>query len=157
MRKVRLPPGPVVVDVLGPLLTDEDRSRIRHPAAGAVILFARNYENPEQLAQLTADIEREREPALPVCVDHEGGRVQRFRQGFSAIPPMRTLGRLWDRDRDAARAAATSIGYVIASELGAHGLDFSFTPVLDLDYGGNCAVGRRAADVHSTPGGPLAV
>src|SRR5947209_15664122 len=127
MRKVRLPPGPVVVDVLGTALTDEDRNRIRHPAAGAVILFARNYENPEQLAALTADIERQREPALPVCVDHEGGRVQRFREGFTLIPPMRSLGKLWDPDRELARASATAIGYLIASELAAHGVDFSFT------------------------------
>jgi len=139
----------VVVDVLGATLTDEDRQRIRHPAAGAVILFARNYENPEQLAQLTADIERQREPALPVCVDHEGGRVQRFREGFTAIPPMRALGKLWDRDRDAAKEAATSIGYVIAAELGAHGVDFSFSPVLDLDYGGSSVIGDRA--LHFDP------
>jgi len=149
VRKVKLPPGPVVVDVLGAALTDEDRSRLRHPAAGAVILFARNYENPEQLAALTADIERLREPALPVCVDHEGGRVQRFRDGFTAIPPMRTLGKLWDRDRDAAREAATSIGYIIAAELGAHGVDFSFAPVLDLDYGGSSVIGDRA--LHFDP------
>ena len=108
-----------MVDVLGPLLTEEDCARIRHPAAGAVILFARNYENPEQLAKLTADIERQREPALPVCVDHEGGRVQRFRDGFTPIPPMRTLGKLWDRDRAAAKEAASSVGYIIAAELGA--------------------------------------
>ena len=133
MRKIRLLPGPVVVDVLGTALTDEDIARIRHPAAGAVILFKRNYESPEQLAALTADIERQREPALPVCVDHEGGRVQRFREGFTPIPPMRALGKLWDRDRDAAKEAASSIGYIIAAELGAHGLDFSFAPVLDLD------------------------
>jgi beta-N-acetylhexosaminidase len=145
----------VVVDVLGPVLTDEDRSRIRHPAAGAVILFARNYENPEQLAQLTADIERQREPALPVCVDHEGGRVQRFREGFTAIPPMRALGKLWDRDRDAAREAATSIGYIVASELGAHGVDFSFAPVLDLDYGGSSVIGDRALHFDPTAVGAL--
>ncbi len=95
----------MVVDVLGPALTEDDLARIRHPAAGAVILFARNYENPEQLAALTADIERQREPALPVCVDHEGGRVQRFKAGFTAIPSMRTLGRQWDRDRRRPRSA----------------------------------------------------
>ena len=145
----------MVVDVLGPVLTDEDRERIRHPAAGAVILFARNYENPEQLAQLTADIERQREPALPVCVDHEGGRVQRFREGFTAIPPMRTLGKLWDRDRDVAREAATSIGYIVASELGAHGVDFSFAPVLDLDYGGSSVIGDRALHFDPTAVGAL--
>ena len=149
MRKVKLPPGPVVVDVLGPVLSDEDRERIRHPAAGAVILFARNYENPEQLALLTDEIERLREPSLPVCVDHEGGRVQRFREGFTAIPPMRTLGKLWDRDRDLAKEAASSIGYIIASELGAHGVDFSFAPVLDLDYGGSSVIGDRA--LHFDP------
>jgi beta-N-acetylhexosaminidase len=145
----------VVVDVLGPVLTDEDRERIRHPAAGAVILFARNYENPEQLAALTADIERLREPALPVCVDHEGGRVQRFREGFTAIPPMRALGRLWDRDRDLAKEAASSIGYIIAAELGAHGVDFSFAPVLDLDYGGSSVIGDRALHFDPTAVGAL--
>jgi beta-N-acetylhexosaminidase len=145
----------VVVDVLGTTLTDEDRERIRHPAAGAVILFARNYQNPEQLAQLTAEIARQREPALPVCVDHEGGRVQRFRDGFSAIPPMRALGKLWDRDRDAAREAATAIGYIIASELGAHGVDFSFSPVLDLDYGGSSVIGDRALHFDPTAVGAL--
>ena len=155
MRKVRLPPGPVVVDVVGTALTDEDVARIRHPAAGAVILFKRNYENPEQLAALTADIERQREPALPVCVDHEGGRVQRFREGFTLIPPMRALGRLWDRDREAAREAATSVGYVIAAELGAHGVDFSFAPVLDLDYGGSSVIGDRALHFDPTAVGAL--
>jgi len=139
----------VVADVVGPVLNDEDRERLRHPAAGAVILFARNYENPEQLKSLVEDIERQREPALPVCVDHEGGRVQRFREGFTAIPPMRELGRLWDRDRDLARQAARSAAYVIAAELGAHGIDFSFAPVLDLDYGSSSVIGDRA--LHFDP------
>ena len=145
----------MVVDVLGTMLTDEDRARIRHPASGAVILFARNYESPDQLAALTADIDRQREPALPVCVDHEGGRVQRFREGFTAIPPMRALGKLWDRDRDAAKEAATSIGYIIAAELGAHGVDFSFAPVLDLDYGGSSVIGDRALHFDPTAVGAL--
>jgi beta-N-acetylhexosaminidase len=144
-----------VVDVLGPSITDDDLARIRHPAAGAVILFARNYESPEQLAALTADIERQREPSLPVCVDHEGGRVQRFKQGFTAIPPMRTLGRQWDRDRQKGRELATSIGYIIASELGAHGVDFSFAPVLDLDYGGSSVIGDRALHFDPTAVGAL--
>ena len=155
MRKVRLPPGPAVVDVLGTVLTDEDRGRIRHPAAGAVILFARNYENSEQLRLLCEDIERQREPALPICVDHEGGRVQRFREGFTAIPAMRELGRLWDRDREKGRAAAQAIGYVIGAELGAHGVDFSFTPVLDLDYGGSSVIGDRALHFDPTAVGAL--
>jgi len=141
--------------VLGPALTDADVARIRHPAAGAVILFARNYQNPEQLAQFTAGIERQREPALPICVDHEGGRVQRFSEGFTAIPPMRALGKLWDRDRDFGRDAASAIGYVIASELGAHGVDFSFAPVLDLDYGGSSVIGDRALHFDPTAVGAL--
>jgi len=125
-------------------------ARIRHPAAGAVILFARNYDNPLQLIALTSEIEKAREPALPICVDHEGGRVQRFRDGFTAIPPMRTLGRFWDRDRPLGRELATSVGYVIGAELGAHGVDFTFAPVLDLDYGGSSVIGDRA--LHFDPG-----
>jgi beta-N-acetylhexosaminidase len=149
MRKVRLPPGPAVIDVLGPALTDEDRERLRHPAAGAVILFSRNYESPEQLAVLVQEIQRLREPELLVCVDHEGGRVQRFREGFTAIPPMRELGRLWDRDRDAARRTARAAAYISGAELGALGIDFSFAPVLDLDYGPSSVIGDRA--LHFAP------
>ena len=139
----------MVADVVGPVLSDEDRERLRHPATGAVILFARNYESPEQLNLLVEEIQKLREPALLVCVDHEGGRVQRFREGFTAIPPMRELGRLWDRDRDLARQAARGAAYVVAAELGAHGLDFSFAPVLDLDYGASSAIGDRA--LHFDP------
>jgi beta-N-acetylhexosaminidase len=139
----------VVLDVQGGAVTDDERERLRHPAVGAVILFTRNYENPEQLRALTEDIERLREPALPICVDHEGGRVQRFRDGFTAIPPMRELGRRWDRERDAAREAARAAAYIIAAELAAHGVDFSFAPVLDLDYGSCAAIGDRA--LHFDP------
>jgi beta-N-acetylhexosaminidase len=146
----------VVVDVVGTVLTDQDRERLRHPAAGAVILFARNYENPEQLKLLVEDIERQREPALPVCVDHEGGRVQRFREGFTAIPPMRALGKQWDRDREAATQAARAAAYVIGAELGAHGVDFSFAPVLDLDYGGSSVIGDRALHFDPNAVGALA-
>jgi len=139
----------VVLDVQGGAMTDGERERLRHPAVGAVILFTRNYENPEQLRALTEDIERLREPALPICVDHEGGRVQRFRDGFTAIPPMRELGRRWDRERGAAREAARGAAYIIAAELAAHGVDFSFAPVLDLDYGSCAAIGDRA--LHFDP------
>jgi len=145
-----------VLDVAGTALTDDDRRRLAHPATGAVILFTRNYENPEQLKALTEDIERLREPALPVCADHEGGRVQRFREGFTAIPPMRALGKLWDRDRDAARQAARAAGYVIGAELGAHGVDFSFAPVLDLDYGSSPVIGDRALHFDPLAVGALA-
>jgi beta-N-acetylhexosaminidase len=120
-----------------------------------VILFARNYENPEQLASLTGEIEKLREPALPVCVDHEGGRVQRFRAGFSAIPAMRELGRLWDRDRAAGRETARAVAYIAGAELAAHGVDFSFAPVLDLDYGGSSVIGDRALHFDPTAVGAL--
>ena len=156
MRKVRLPLGPVVADVVGFELTDEDRGRLRHPAAGAVILFSRNYQSPEQLRLLVEDIERQREPALAVCVDHEGGRVQRFREGFTAIPAMRELGRQWDRDKEAAKETARAAAYVIGAELGAHGIDFSFAPVLDLDYGGSSVIGNRALHYDPNAVGALA-
>jgi beta-N-acetylhexosaminidase len=145
-----------VIDVVGTQLADEDRARLRHPAAGAVILFSRNYENTQQLNALVEDIEKLREPALALCVDHEGGRVQRFREGFTAIPPMRELGRLWDRDREAARGAARAAAYVIAAELGAHGIDFSFAPVLDLDYGASTVIGDRALHFDPNAVGALA-
>jgi len=155
MRRLRLPLGPAVIDVVGPALTDEDRNRLRHPAAGGVILFSRNYENPEQLSSLTTEIARLREPELLLCADHEGGRVQRFREGFSAIPPMRTLGRLWDRDAAAARETARAIAYIVGAELAAHGVDFSFAPVLDLDYGGSSVIGDRALHFDPTAVGAL--
>jgi len=156
VRKVRLPLGPVVADVVGFELTDEDRGRLRHPAAGAVILFSRNYQSPEQLRLLVEDIERQREPALAVCVDHEGGRVQRFREGFTAIPAMRELGRQWDRDKEVAKETARAAAYVIGAELGAHGIDFSFAPVLDLDYGGSSVIGNRALHYDPNAVGALA-
>lgn len=146
MRRVRarLPLGPAVIDPAGTILGEDDVRRLRHPAVGGVILFARNFESPEQLQALTRDIRALREPQLLIGVDHEGGRVQRFKEGFTALPPMRALGQLWDRDREAARAAARAAGYVIGAELAAHGLDFSFTPVLDLDYGASSVIGDRA-------------
>ena len=105
MRK-RLPLGPVVLDPAGPALSDDDRKRLLHPACGGVILFTHNYENSSQLTNLTTEIRALRTPELFICVDHEGGRVQRFREGFTALPPMRQLGVLWERDRENARRAA---------------------------------------------------
>jgi beta-N-acetylhexosaminidase len=105
---------------------------------------------------LVEDIEKLREPALLVCVDHEGGRVQRFREGFTAIPAMRELGRLWDRDKEAAKEAARGAAYVIAAEVGAHGIDFSFAPVLDLDYGSSSVIGTRALHYDPNAVGALA-
>jgi beta-N-acetylhexosaminidase len=155
MRKVRLPPGPAVIDVVGLALTDEDRRRLSHPAVGGVILFSRNFQDVQQLVALTEEIERLREPALPICVDHEGGRVQRFRTGFTLLPPMRELGRLWDRDRPAGRAAARAAAYVAAAELAAHGVDFSFAPVLDIDFGASGVIGDRALHFDPTAVGAL--
>jgi len=137
------------VGVQGTQLGPEDRERLSHPLVGMVILFASNYESPEQLQRLTADIHALRDPALLIAVDHEGGRVQRFRRGFTHLPPMRALGRLWDRDVLAACRVASSVGYVLAAELRSHGVDFSFTPVLDLDHGRSGVIGDRA--FHSDP------
>lgn len=139
-----LPHGPVMLDVAGTRLTAEDRERLLHPLTGGVILFSRNYEDPAQLAALTADIHTLRDPGLLIAVDHEGGRVQRFREGFTRLPPMRSLGRLWDRDPGLALKQAESTGLLLAAELRAHGVDLSFTPVLDVDYGNSGVIGDRA-------------
>ncbi len=138
-----------MLDVVGTELTDEDVRRLTHPSVGGVILFARNYRDPQQLKALTNAIRALREPRLLIAVDHEGGRVQRFRAGFCAIPPMRKLGEIWNSDQALARHSAFNIGKVIALELAAHGVDFSFTPVLDLDYGNSGVIGDRA--FHSDP------
>ena len=143
------PRGPVMIDVAGAELNAEDRDRIARPQVGGVILFARNYESPAQLDALTAAIRALRDPAPLLAVDHEGGRVQRFRDGFAAIPPMRSLGELWDREVAAAAVEAERIGRLIADELAGHGIDFSFTPVLDLDHGASSVIGDRA--FHRNP------
>ena len=145
----RWPRGPLMIDVAGEELTAEERERIAHPLVGGVILFARNYGSAPQLRSLTAALRALRDPPPLIGVDHEGGRVQRFRTSFTAIPAMRTLGELWDRDVAAAGAEATRLGAVIAGELGAHGVDFSFAPVVDLDYGRSGVIGDRA--LHRNP------
>lgn len=138
------PHSPVVIDVPGLRLTKTDRQRLKHPLVGGVILFARNWESRAQLSALCAEIKKVRRDLL-ICVDHEGGRVQRFRtDGFTHLPPMRALGELWLKDALAATNAATACGYVLASELRACGVDFSFTPVLDLDFGESSVIGDRA-------------
>ncbi|MGH8807953.1 MAG: beta-N-acetylhexosaminidase [Noviherbaspirillum sp.] len=136
--------GPVMLDVVGTTLTEDDLHRIRHPLTGGVILFARNYENRSQLTALTEAIHAAR-PGVLIAVDHEGGRVQRFKtDGFTRLPAMRRLGELWDRDVLGAIKAATDVGFVLAAELRACGVDLSFTPVLDLDYGESGVIGDRA-------------
>lgn len=144
-----LPRGPLMLGVEGLELSAADRARLAHPLVGGVILFARNFADGAQLTSLTTDIHALRSPRLPIAVDHEGGRVQRFRDGFSAIPAMRTLGERWDRDVAAAAAEAERLGRLCAQELRAHGLDFSFAPVLDLDYGSSTIIGDRA--FHRNP------
>lgn len=136
--------GPIMLDVVGKELSADDIRRLQHPLVGGVILFSRNYENNEQLKALTAAIHAVRQPPLLIAVDHEGGRVQRFRQGFSKLPPMRELGKLWDINPKKARELAENTGWVLAAELRAHGVDFSFTPVLDMDYGESQVIGDRA-------------
>src|SRR5512135_1243652 len=141
--------GPVMLDVAGKVLTPEDEARLRHPLVGGVILFARNYTSPQQLSELTAGIHALRTPPLLIAVDHEGGRVQRFREGFTRIPAMRELGKLWQDHPKRAKHLALQAGYVLAAELRAHGVDFSFTPVLDVDFGSSAVIGDRA--FHSDP------
>ncbi|RQO33342.1 beta-N-acetylhexosaminidase [Herminiimonas sp. KBW02] len=136
--------GPVMLDVVGTTLNTDDIRRIQHPLTGGVILFARNYTDRAQLTALTAAIHAAR-PGIVIAVDHEGGRVQRFKtDGFTHLPAMRKLGTLWDKDVLAATKAATDVGYVLAAELRACGVDLSFTPVLDLDYGESGVIGDRA-------------
>jgi len=139
-----LPLGPVMCDVAGTSLSAEERERLCHPLVGGVILFARNYTDVDQLKALVAELRSLRDPALIVAVDHEGGRVQRFRQGFTCLPPMRALGALWDLEPRRALSMARNIGYVLAAELLDCGVSLSFTPVLDLDYGQSKVVGDRA-------------
>lgn len=136
--------GPVMLDVVGQTLSADDIRRIEHPLTGGVILFARNYRDRQQLVELTAAIHQVR-PGIMIAVDHEGGRVQRFKtDGFTKLPAMRALGELWDKDVLAAVKAATDVGFVLAAELRACGVDLSFTPVLDLDYGESSVIGDRA-------------
>ena len=144
--------APVVLDVAGLTLTDADRRRLAHPLTGGVILFGRNWQDRTQLTELNAEMKSIR-PDLLICVDHEGGRVQRFRtDGFTHLPPMRVLGEMWANDGKRgpgagaldATDAATAAGQVLGAELRACGVDLSFTPVLDLDHGGSNVIGDRA-------------
>jgi beta-N-acetylhexosaminidase len=141
--------GPLMVDIAGTELTAEDAAVLSHPLVGSVLLFTRNYRNPGQVAALTAAIRAVRTPHLLIGVDHEGGRVQRFREGFTRLPAMRLLGRRYDEDKREALALAQSVGWLMAAELRAVGVDFSFAPCVDLDYGVSEVIGDRA--YHSDP------
>ncbi|MEO7393056.1 MAG: beta-N-acetylhexosaminidase [Ramlibacter sp.] len=136
--------APIVLDITGTALTDLDRRRMAHPLVGGMILFGRNWQDRRRLAELCLEIKSIREDLL-ICVDHEGGRVQRFRtDGFTHLPPMRALGELWMKNPLTATNAATAAGYVLAAELRACGVDFGFTPVLDIDWGGSGVIGDRS-------------
>ncbi|WP_395060647.1 beta-N-acetylhexosaminidase [Polaromonas sp.] len=138
------PHAPLIIDIAGLSLSKADKQRLKHPLTGGIILFARNWENRAQLIALCSEIKKLRKDLL-ICVDHEGGRVQRFRtDGFTHLPPMRALGELWLKDALAATNAATACGYVLGAELRSCGVDFSFTPVLDLDFGESSVIGDRA-------------
>jgi len=141
--------GPLMVDMAGTELTSEDARLLSHPLVGSVILFTRNYRDVAQLTCLTAAIRALRSPPLLIAVDHEGGRVQRFREGFTRLPAARLLGRRYDQDRREALSLAQSVGWLMASELRAVGVDFSFAPCVDLDYGVSEIIGDRA--FHKDP------
>ncbi len=144
-KKASIARGPLMIDVAGLALTDAERKRLAHPLVGGVILFARNFESRDQLADLTRCIHKLRRPRLLIAVDHEGGRVQRFRSdGFTVLPSMRALGQRWMQDPLVAMRMATDVGYVLAAELRSCGVDLSFTPVLDLDYGVSRVIGDRS-------------
>lgn len=153
MSKLNMKPGPVTLDVVGLELNAQDRRRIQDPLTGGVILFGRNFANRKQLTKLTGDIKKLR-PDVLISIDHEGGRVQRAKQdGFTHLPAMRKLGELWSAKNTSkhaaqsaalAMAAATACGYVLGTELRACGVDFSFTPVLDLDFGRSGVIGDRS-------------
>lgn len=136
--------GPIMLDVEGTELNADDVRRLQHPLVGGVILFARNFKSSSQLKALTAAIHAVRQPPLLISVDHEGGRVQRFKEGFTRLPAMRELGKIWDKNRKRAKELAEQVGWVLAAELRAHGVDFSFTPVLDVDFGNSVVIGDRA-------------
>ncbi|MCB1756020.1 MAG: beta-N-acetylhexosaminidase [Gammaproteobacteria bacterium] len=141
--------GPLMIDIEGTELSETERSWLADWRVGGVILFTRNFDSREQIANLVASIRTASESPLLIAIDHEGGRVQRFRDGFSAIPPMRKLGELYDRSPAEAEQAARILGGVLAAELAAIDIDFSFTPVVDVDTGNSGVIGDRA--FHGSP------
>ena len=140
--------GPLMIDVQGTSMTAEEREMLRHPLVGGVILFTRNYAEPQQLGALVAEIHAIRSPPLIVAVDHEGGRVQRFRAGFSALPAPRRIGHEYDANPRAGLELARSMGWLMAAELRSHGVDLSFAPCVDIDYGVSFITDRA---FHSDP------
>jgi beta-N-acetylhexosaminidase len=133
-----------MVDLEGAVLSAEDRAVLSHPLVGSVLLYTRNYRNPKQITELCGELRTLRTPHLLIAVDHEGGRVQRFREGFTALPAARLIGRRFDEDRPEGLRCAHSVGWLLAAELRAVGVDFSFAPCVDLDYGLSEVIGDRA-------------
>jgi beta-N-acetylhexosaminidase len=136
--------GPLMVDVEGAFLSPDDVDVLSHPLVGSVLLYTRNYRNPKQISELCAAIRAVRTPHLLIATDHEGGRVQRFREGFTALPAARLIGRRFDEDRQEGLRCAHSVGWLLATELRAVGVDFSLTPCVDLDWGLSEVIGDRA-------------
>ena len=142
--------GPLMLDLSGTSLTAEEREILQHPVAGGIILFSRNFESPEQISELVSSIHRLRDPSLLVAVDQEGGRVQRFRNGFTRLPPASWIGQLYNQhSAKEARSIVQSMGWLMATELRSVGVDFSFAPVLDLGKGISHVIGNRA--FHDVP------
>ena len=150
VETLEIPRGPVMADIAGLELDQEEKERLCHPAIGAVILFSRNYESTEQLQALTTQIHELRDPPLLIAVDHEGGRVQRFREGFTHLPAMRCYGEMFDDNPSEALQQCSTAGWLMAAELLELGVDFSFAPIADLDSGLSDVIGDRA--FHSKPG-----
>lgn len=147
--------GVVFCDVKGLTLSHEDRQRLSHPRCAGVILFARNYENKKQLKKLTAAIKKLKSPELLIAVDQEGGRVQRFREEFLKLPPAGWFGELYQQSTEQGIAAAQAGGWLMAAECLSVGVDFSFAPVLDLDFKRSDIIGNRA--FYSTVDGVTAL
>lgn len=141
--------GPLMVDLVGLELTEREKNLLQHPLVGGVILFSRNYHSPQQIASLTADIHQLRQPHLLIAVDHEGGRVQRFREGFTRLPAAGSFRDLYQHDSLQALKIVETTGWLMAAELRAVGVDFSFAPVLDLDYGVSEVIGDRAFEKNA--------
>lgn len=139
----------LMIDIAGTELNSEDKELLQNPKVGGVILFTRNYESLSQLKNLTSEIHSLKSPALMIAVDHEGGRVQRFRDGFTLLPPMRELGDLYDKNPRSAILETENMGEIMGRELKAVGIDCSFAPVLDIDMGISEVIGNRS--FHSDP------
>lgn len=149
--------GPLMIDLLGKELLPEERELLQHPLVGGIILFTRNFESREQITQLVKQVRAIRSPQLLVAVDYEGGRVQRFRKDFTVLPPMRAIGKAYDTNHHTGLTLARKAGWLLAAELRAVGIDLSFGPVVDLDYGASSVIGDRSFHHDARVVGDLAV